>query len=78
MMYWFGGMGFFGGLLMLLAWAAIVALVVWAVRVSIVSRRIAEDENDTALAILKRRYAAGEISQTEYEQARRVLDNHAA
>ena len=76
MMYWFGGMGFFGGLLMLLFWVGVVLLLVWAVRTVLGTPR--STAHDTPLDILRRRYAAGEISQTEYEQACRVLEGHGA
>ena len=71
MMYGFGGMGLVGGLLMLVVWVAIVLLIVWAVRSDVTPSRAAE--GDTPLAILQRRYAAGEISRAAYEQTRRVL-----
>lgn len=66
-----GGMGWFGGLLMLVAWVALILLVVWLVRAFFPTQR--HDERETALAIIQRRYAAGEISAAEYERARRVL-----
>ena len=65
------GMGLFGGLMMLLFWAAIILLVVWAVRNLIPRQHLSE--HDGAVEILKRRYAAGEISPAEYEQARKTL-----
>ena len=65
------GMGLFGGIMMLLFWAAIILLVVWAVRSVFPSQR--QSERESADEILKRRYAAGEISQAEYEQARKAL-----
>ena len=65
------GMGLFGGLLTLLFWTAIILLVVWAVRSVLPSQH--QSEHDGAVEILKRRYAAGEISQAEYEQARKIL-----
>jgi putative membrane protein len=65
------GMGLFGGVMMLLFWAAIILLVVWAVRSVFPSQR--QSEPESAVEILKRRYAAGEISQAEYEQARKAL-----
>jgi putative membrane protein len=67
------GMGLFGGIMMLLFWAAIILLVVWAVRSVFPSQR--QSEHESAVEILKRRYAAGEISQAEYEQARKALGN---
>jgi uncharacterized membrane protein len=66
-----GGMGWFGGLMMLLSMAALIVLIVWAVRAFFPTPR--RDERDTTLAILQWRYAAGEISAAEYERARRVL-----
>ncbi len=51
-------------------------LVVWAVRAGIPSRNVSGGE--TPLGLLKRRYAAGEINQAEFDQARRVLDGHGA
>lgn len=75
-MYWFGGMGFFGALLMVLFWAGVALLVVWAVRASVSTPR--GMANDAPLDILKRRYAAGEINRAEYEQARRDLTGHDA
>ncbi len=68
--YW-GGMGWFGGLLMLVAWVALILLVIWAVRAWFPTAR--RNETETALAVLRRRYAAGEISEAEYERARRIL-----
>lgn len=75
MMGYYGGwgaMGWFGGILMVLFWAAVILLIVWAVRAFTPTTRVREE--DTALEILRRRYAAGELSQAEYDQARRVLD----
>ncbi len=76
MMYGSGGMSLFGGIVMLLVFVAVVLLVVWAVRAGIPSRNGSVGE--TPLGLLKRRYAAGEINQAEFDQARRVLDGHGA
>lgn len=65
------GMGLFGGIVMVVFWTAIILLVVWVVRSVFPSQR--QDEHDGAVELLKRRYAAGEISQAEYEQARKAL-----
>jgi putative membrane protein len=64
-------MSLLGGVLMLVFWVAVVLLVLVAVRALFPSEYGREQEN--ALAVLKRRYAAGEISQAEYEQARRTI-----
>jgi len=65
------GMGLFGGIFMLIFWVAIILLVVWAVREVFPGQR--QSEHDGAVEILKRRFASGEISQAEYEQARKAL-----
>lgn len=69
---WFGnmgGMGGFGMVLGLLFVVAVVVLLVWGAGALFNGRASAE----TPLQILKRRYAAGEISGAEFEQARKAL-----
>ena len=56
------------GLLMVLFWGAIVAIVVFAVRSFRPNRG-----DDVAMDTLRRRLAAGEISQEEFEKTRRIL-----
>ena len=64
------GMGLGGWLWMALA-VALLVVIVWAVVAAIPGRdrRPADD----AAQILRTRFARGEISQEEYEQARRLL-----
>jgi putative membrane protein len=59
-----------GGLLVMVGF---VVLIVWAV--GAVSRRNTnrEPERPTALDILRERYARGEITQQEFEQAKKTL-----
>jgi len=71
-----GGMGLVGAIVMLLVFGAVVLLIVWAVRAGISSRHGSVGE--TAAGIRTRRYAAGEIKQAAFDQARRVLDGHGA
>jgi uncharacterized membrane protein len=76
-MHWWiaGPWGSFGwpwpGMLWLIAfllfWGGLLALLIWAVRLSAGSRRESSDE------ILRRRLANGEISQEEYEHIRNIL-----
>ncbi len=71
---WYGGswaIHLAGGALMLLIWVAVVALAVWTVRA--LFPPAGGSEQDRARELLKRRYAAGELSQAEYEQARRAI-----
>ena len=63
------GTFFWMGAVMLLAWAGAVALIVWAVR-SFAQR---PPSSDPALETLRRRFAAGEITQEEFEARRRAL-----
>lgn len=64
------GMGF--GVLMMLAWVAFWALVVWLV-VALLRRRPAKESASPALRILEERYARGEISHEEFQERREVL-----
>ena len=68
---WMAGFGGLGMLLGLLFWVALIALLVWGVA-SFVSRTPVDARGD-ALDILKRRFAAGEITQAEFETAHRAL-----
>ncbi len=68
----FGGMGAGASILMILVWIAVVALVVWAVRALFPGTH--EAARAGPLDLLKRRYAAGEITSAEYEQARRAIE----
>ena len=58
-MGWYGG-----GVMMIVFWAALIALIVWAVREA--SGRSVHHSSQ-ALNILKERYAKGEISKEEFE-----------
>ena len=73
----YGGVGWLlgGGLMMgmmLLVWLAPIALVAWGVA-SARGGRGAAAPGEAPLEILRRRYASGEISQAEYEQAKQAL-----
>jgi putative membrane protein len=61
-----GGWGFFGFFFWMLVIAGIVLLVVW------LSRRLPEKQisnnSESALDILKKRYALGEISREDFEK----------
>ena len=68
------GYGFFGWLMMLLLWILIIAGIVFAVRWffdqgSQKGSRVEE----TALDILKKRYASGEIDKEEFETMKQEL-----
>ena len=80
MMYGFGWGAGIGGWVMMLGGLALmvglIVLVVWAVGASSRSAgpsRDAGDGSDRAAAILRERLARGEITEAEYEQARKTL-----
>ena len=62
----------FGWAWMVLLLAVVIALVVWGTRTSVWSRRD-PGESNPPLDTLRQRYAAGEITAPEFEQARRTL-----
>jgi len=76
---WSGAL--FGGLMMLLFWGALIALAVFAVRAltratgarSAALNTQSSRGDDAALALLKERYARGEITRETYEQMRADL-----
>jgi putative membrane protein len=59
--------------LMLLFWGGLIALVIWGIR-AFSGRRQTGDE---ALETLRRRLAAGEISQEDFEATKKVLQRSA-
>jgi putative membrane protein len=61
-----------GGLMMLLVWLVPIALVAWGVA-SLRGGQRPPAGGETALELLQRRYASGEISQEEFEKRRKVL-----
>ena len=69
-------MGFgFGGFGMILFWLIIVAIAVLAIRGLINQEGRHSELNQSASEILKRRYAAGEISREEFQRLQRELGN---
>lgn len=74
----FGMMPGFGGIFMILFWVAIIALVVWLIS-SLVSRSNSQTSSglppaESALDILKKRYARGEITKEQFDEMRRDLN----
>jgi len=70
------GMGWFGPIIMIAFWIAVIVGIVFLVRWLIISTRSAGQSTyheDSALEILKRRYARGEIGKEEFEEKKRDL-----
>ena len=65
--WWILGMG-----MMVLFWITIILLVIWTLRSLFPHER--RSGHDQALEMLRQRYAKGEISAAEYEQARARLE----
>ncbi len=75
---WGWGWMIFGGLMMIVFWGGLIALIVLAVRGLMGGGQPRETSyrrppESSALEILKIRYAKGEITKEEYEQMRRDL-----
>ncbi|OGO40455.1 MAG: hypothetical protein A2147_08690 [Chloroflexi bacterium RBG_16_57_8] len=73
-----GVMGGIGGMfLMPVLWIVVIGLIVWAV-IAAVQRSGGHDSSshssDSALEVLRRRYARGEINKEEFEQKRKDLE----
>jgi putative membrane protein len=72
--YW--GYGWFGGIFMILFWilflVGLIYLVRWLVQ-STGQNKTTGEASDRALAILKERYARGEIEQEEFETKKKDL-----
>ena len=63
-----------GGLMMLVVWGAVVAGIVLLVRAAGDTRPRDGPRPETALDILGRRYAAGDLTREQYEQMRHDLE----
>lgn len=70
--------GVFTMFLMPFLWIAVIGLVVWAivaaVRKSADSGGTSRADGDSALEVLRKRYARGEISKEEFEEKRKDLE----
>lgn len=76
MMWWFGypgGLGTGMFVLMVVFWAAIIGLIVWAVLRFTRSRGAHTGNKKDALDIAKERYAKGEITREQFEQIKKDL-----
>jgi len=67
------GYGFFGWLMMLLFWGLIIAGAVLVVRWLVDQTRSPALGSETALDVLKRRYAKGEITKEQFDAMKRDL-----
>ena len=75
-MHWGGdfGMGFGGGgIFMILFWILIILGVVYLVKIVLGGGSAAEKKSESAQEVLEKRFARGEMSKEEFEDAMEVL-----
>ncbi len=66
----------FGGIFMWLFWILIIVAVVWVIRaVTSSGSGNPKEQQQTALDILKERYAKGEIDHEQFERMRKDIDD---
>ena len=75
MMWWGHGMGWFWPFMMMVFWVAVIVGVVFLVRrlMSSSDGNRSAGAGESALEILNKRYARGEISRDEYEQMKKDI-----
>jgi putative membrane protein len=77
MMGWGFGMGWFGLVMMGVFWVLVIVAIIFLVRWLAVSSRSNRSDGpkseESALEILKKRYARGEINKEEFEEKKRDL-----
>ncbi|MBC8231612.1 SHOCT domain-containing protein [bacterium] len=70
---WMHGYGMWGGIMMLVFWGAVIVGIVFLVKWIVNQSRTNQRKDESPLEILKRRYAAGEITKEEFEEKKRDL-----
>lgn len=76
MMGWGYGMGWGWSIIMIAFWIAVIAGIIFLIRWIVVSTdkgKVAGGE-DSALEILRKRYARGEINKQEFEEKKRDIE----
>lgn len=71
------GMSWYGHILMLIFWVAVIVGIIFLIRWLVVSSQaggqVTGHGADTALDILRKRYARGEINKEEFEEKKKDL-----
>jgi len=71
-MWGFGGT--FMMIFMFIFWAALIVGIILFIRWMFTGRPVSLDRGETALDILKKRYARGEIERQEFEEKKKLLE----
>jgi putative membrane protein len=70
------GMGWFGGIFMILFWVVVIAGIIFAIRYLATGKGgDVIDSKQDPLELLRERYARGEIDTEEFEERKRTLQN---
>ncbi len=59
--------------MMLVFWGLVIAAIVIVIRAFAGRNVLAPPQQDTALEVLRRRYASGEITKEQFEEMKRTL-----
>ena len=75
MMNWGYGMGWVGPILMIVFWVSVIVGIIFLIRWIVLSANKGRETKpeDSAIEILKRRYAKGEINKEEFEEKKKDL-----
>ncbi len=68
------GRGWFGPILMMVFWGLVIAGIVYLVKVLAGGRNSTFSKEEPAIAILKKRYARGEIDAEEFAKKKKDLE----
>jgi putative membrane protein len=76
MMNWGHGMGWFWPIIMMAFWIAVIVGIIFLIRWAVLSanKDRGYKPGESALDILKKRYARGEIKKEEFEEKKKDLD----
>jgi putative membrane protein len=75
-MYGYGmGWGWFGPILMIVFWVLVIAGIVYLVKTIAGGRSSTFSKEETAIDILKKRYARGEIDAEEFSRRKKDLES---
>jgi putative membrane protein len=76
-MMWRHGFGWFWPIVMIIFWIATLVIVILIIRWGILStgKRQETKSDESALDILKKRYARGEINKEEFEERKKDLES---